>query len=206
MAKILLIKIKGLKSDLLQYSDAYIAVKRTITVEGDHDDKIRNKKLIFENNALFRLCISKINNTFIDNPKDFDIVMRMYNLLESSQDHSMKSGSLQNYYREKVNDNEKENDVNNKRINNDKTLTIKSFEHKTKIIGKTPNDNNILDREAVVPLKFLSNVQRFLDFSFINCKTGFDLSWSKECISEISITLRIPSNIIHLFKKQQQYK
>ena len=94
MAKILLIKIKGLKSDLLQYSDAYIAVKRTITVEGDHYDKIRNKKLIFENNALFRLCISKINNTFIDNPKDFDIVIRMYNLLESSQDHSMKSGSL----------------------------------------------------------------------------------------------------------------
>ena len=31
---------------------------------------------------LFRLCISKNNNTFIDNAEDLAIVMPMYNLLE----------------------------------------------------------------------------------------------------------------------------
>ena len=30
----------------------------------------------------------------------------------------------------------------------------------------------------------------------INCKTEFNLSWSKECVSQISITPRIPSNRI----------
>ena len=32
-----------LRSDLCDYSDAYIVVKGTITVEGDDDDKKRNK-------------------------------------------------------------------------------------------------------------------------------------------------------------------
>ena len=43
-----------LRSDLCDYSDAYIAPKRTITVGGDNADKTRNKKLIFNNNAPFR--------------------------------------------------------------------------------------------------------------------------------------------------------
>ena len=64
------------------YSDAYIVVKGTVTVEGDHDAKTRNKKLTFKNNSPFRSLISKINNTFIDNAEDLDIVMPTYNLLE----------------------------------------------------------------------------------------------------------------------------
>ena len=43
-----------LRPDLCNYSDAYIVVKGRITVEGDNDDKKRNKKLIFKNNAPFR--------------------------------------------------------------------------------------------------------------------------------------------------------
>ena len=57
-----------LRSNLSNYSDAYIVVKGTITVEGDDDDdKKRNKELTFNNNALFRSCTSNINNTFINN-------------------------------------------------------------------------------------------------------------------------------------------
>ena len=41
-----------------------------------------NKKLTFKNNVPFRSCISKVNNTFVDNAKNLDIVMPMYNLLE----------------------------------------------------------------------------------------------------------------------------
>ena len=32
-----------LRSDLCDYRDEYIVVKGTVTVEGDHDDKKRNK-------------------------------------------------------------------------------------------------------------------------------------------------------------------
>ena len=75
-----------LRSDLCDYNDAHIAVKGTITVEGDNDEKKRNKKITFKNNASFKSWISKINKTFIDNAEDRDIVMSMYDLLEYS-DH-----------------------------------------------------------------------------------------------------------------------
>ena len=85
-----------LRSDLCDYSDAYIVVKGGGD-KGDNDDKIRNKKLIFKNIAPFRSCISEINNTFIDNVEEFDMVMPMYNLLEYSNNNSLTSGSLRNY-------------------------------------------------------------------------------------------------------------
>ena len=59
--------------------------------------------LTTEKIAPFSSCISKINNTFVDNAEGFDIVMPMYNLLEYSDDYSMTSGSLWSYYRDKVN-------------------------------------------------------------------------------------------------------
>ena len=53
-----------LRSDLCDNSDAYVIVKRRITVEGDNDDKTRNKKLTFKNNSLFRWFISKISHIY----------------------------------------------------------------------------------------------------------------------------------------------
>ena len=66
----------------------------------------------------------------------------------------LTSRSLWNYYRDEINDSaiEKNNDGN--RINNDKTITSKSFDYKTKSKGSTPNDNDILDAEVAVPLKY----------------------------------------------------
>ena len=55
--------------------------------------KNKNKKLTFKNNAPFRLCMSKINKTFIDNAEDLDIVMPMYNLLEYMDNGFLLSGS-----------------------------------------------------------------------------------------------------------------
>ena len=46
-----------LRSDLCDYSDAYIVVKRTITVT-DTDCTKRNKSVAFKNNALFINYIS----------------------------------------------------------------------------------------------------------------------------------------------------
>ena len=75
-----------LRSDLCDYSDAHIVVKRTITVT-DPDNDAYDKKLTLKNNAPFVSCISKINKTLIDNAADIDIVMPMYNLLEYSKNY-----------------------------------------------------------------------------------------------------------------------
>ena len=75
--------------------------------------------------------------------------------------YSVTLGSLWNYYRVKINDDANKN-VNN-RINTNKTITSKSFEYKTKLIGSTPDDNNILDVAIVVPLKHLSKLLRSPD-------------------------------------------
>ena len=39
----------------------------------------------------------KINNAFIDNAEDLDIVMPMYNLLECGDHYSLTSGIFWNY-------------------------------------------------------------------------------------------------------------
>ena len=97
-----------LRSDMCDCSDAYIVVKRRITVEDTNYDNTNNKKLSFKNNALFRSSISKIGNIFIDNAEGLDVVMPMYNLLECSENCSMTSESLWNYYRDEVNVNANE--------------------------------------------------------------------------------------------------
>ena len=63
----------------------------TITVEGDNNAKNINKKLTFNNNALFRSFILKIYNTFIDNAEDHDFAIPIYDLLE----HSNKKNKIQ---------------------------------------------------------------------------------------------------------------
>ena len=53
---------------------------------------------------------SKINNTFINNVEELDIVMPMYNMLGYCDNYSITSRSLWNYYRDKLNDAANEND------------------------------------------------------------------------------------------------
>ena len=85
-----------LQSDLCDFSDAYIVVKGTIIV-ADSNDANYNKKLAFKNNAPFISCISKINDTLIDNAEDLDIVMTMYNLIQYGKNYSKTTGSLWDY-------------------------------------------------------------------------------------------------------------
>ena len=61
-----------IRSSLCDYSDAYIFVKRTITVENTGTTAApnnRNKKVIFKNYAPFTGCVSEINNKEIDHAK-----------------------------------------------------------------------------------------------------------------------------------------
>ena len=90
-----------LKSSLCDYSDAYILVKGTISVtntaaQGANANNT-NKKVIFKNCAPFTNYISEINNTQIDNAKDIDIVMPMYNLIEYSDNYAKTTGRLWQY-------------------------------------------------------------------------------------------------------------
>ena len=70
-----------LRSDLCDFSDAYIVVKGTITltkINGRGIIDIRNRFLAFKNNAPFSNCISKTNNALIDNAEDIDVIMPMF--------------------------------------------------------------------------------------------------------------------------------
>ena len=92
-----------LRSDLCDYSDAYIVVKGDIIVTNPNDAK-RTKSVAFKNNAPFINCISKINGINIDNGEDLDVVMPMYNLLEYSKNYRKTTGSVWNYYRDEPSD------------------------------------------------------------------------------------------------------
>ena len=70
-------KTSMLRSDICDYSDAYIVVKETITAEGANDRDKHNRSLILKNNAPFIYCVSKINGTLVDNAEDLDVVMPM---------------------------------------------------------------------------------------------------------------------------------
>ena len=131
-------KTTMLRSNLWDYADAYILVKGTITITGNARPETdwrrtaakswaarqadeRDKGVTFKNCAPFTKCISRINNTDIDNAQDIDIVMPMYNLVEYSNNYSKTSGSLWQYYKENRNNN---------------IIESESFKSKIKVTGK----------------------------------------------------------------------
>ena len=105
--------------------------------------------------------MSEINNTQIDNAKDIDIVMPMYNLIEYSNNFSKLCGSLWQYYIDEP---------------NDTLVDSESFKSKIKITGKTPAAGNEKNVKIMVPLKYLSNFWRTLEMPLINCKVNLILT------------------------------
>ena len=97
----------------------------------------------------------------------------MYDLLQYSDNYSMTLGFFWNYYRDQISN--FTNDVNNFRINNNKTKISTSFEYQTKLVQITADNNSRLNAETIVPLEYLNNFWRFLDLLLINCKTKFEL-------------------------------
>ena len=174
-------KTSMLRSSLCDYSDAYILVKGNITVNNTAADGAAanntNKKVIFKNCAPFTDCISKINNTQVDNAKDIDIVMPMYNLIEYSDHHSKTSGTLRQYCKDipALNNNGDIVDFNGANVTD-------SFNFKTKITGQTDNNGRIDNVEIMVPLKYLSNFWRTLEMPLINCEFDLILTWPADCV------------------------
>ena len=147
-----------LRSSLCDYGDAYILVKGNITVNNNAGAGAAanntNKKVIFKNCAPFTNCISKINNTQIDNAEYIDIVMPMYNLIEYSNNYSKTSGSLWQFLKEILTVDNAGNIVDFDGAN-----ATDPFNYKTKITRQTVADNNDsniagrVDVEIMVPLK-----------------------------------------------------
>ena len=79
-------KTSKLRSDLCDYSDAYIIAKGAITVTDPNNNEV-DKKLAFKNNAPFISCISKINNTLTGKAEDLDIVIPKYNLIQYDKNY-----------------------------------------------------------------------------------------------------------------------
>ena len=122
----------------------------------------KNKELIFKICAPFTDCISEINSTPVDNAKDLDVVMLMYNLIKYNNNYSKSFGSLWQCYRDEPGDTAKANS--------------ESFKSKIWIIGSTAAVGNTKDVEIAVPIKYLSGFWRILETPQINCKINLILT------------------------------
>ena len=182
-----------LRSDLCDYADAYILVNDTVTVTAPAGaNNIRDKKnrpLILKNNAPVVSCITRIYE-FIEDADDLDIVMPTYNLLEYSKNYKKTIGSLYNYYRDELGDDNipAGNDLDNIRVVNSGT-----FKYKNKITGNTYNVDTVADGydankkgtqkiELATPLKYLGNFWGALNPPLISCGVSLELKWNKKCL------------------------
>ena len=184
------IKFKNtmLKSSLCNYSDAYILAKDNITVNNTAAHGVAanntNKNVVFKNCDPFTNCISEINNTQVDNVKNIDIVMPMYNLIEYSGNYTKTTGSLWQYCKDilAVNDkgNNEFNELNWIKFNG--ANATDSFNFKPKKTGQTGNNGRIDGVEIIVSLKYLSNFWRTLEMHLINYEVNIILTWSANCV------------------------
>ena len=132
-----------LRSDLCDFSANNTA----------NNNELRDKKLVFKNNALFINCISKLNGVKIVNAEDLAVVMPMYNLLEYSKNYRKRTGSLWNYHRDQPNSTIGNNNITHSILNSE------SFDYKANFMenGVTHDHLTKNDVKVVVPLKHFSN-------------------------------------------------
>ena len=100
-------------------------------------EKWNNKQAILKTCAPFMDCITEINNTQVDNAKDLDVVMPMYNLIEYSDNYSKTPWTLYHICR----------DVTHRSITDSE-----SFKFKSRFLDNT-NNADIINAEIAVSLK-----------------------------------------------------
>ena len=188
-------KTPMLRSNLCDYSDAYVLGKGTIMVTAlranNGANNIRDKKnrpLVLKNNAPFVSCITRINGELIEDADELDIVIPMCNLLEYSKNYRKPIGSLYNYYRDELT-----NDGNDNNFDNRNVVNSEAFKYINKITGNTynveagvqgyhVNKNGTQKIELAIPLKYLGNFWRTLNIPLIGCEVFLELKWNKNCV------------------------
>ena len=149
----------------------FIVVTVDITITANNDTDVA-----FKNCAPFSTCKTEIN-VVIDETNHIYIAVPMYNLIEYSGNYSDTSGSLWQFKRDEV-------------PNNNADLTIdnsQSFKYKAALIEKTANavndtNSSVKNTKIVVSLNYLSNFWTSLEVSLINCKIHLELDLIKNCI------------------------
>ena len=144
------LETESIKSILCDYSDAFILVTGDITVTADNDTDVA-----FKNCAAFSTCKTEINDAFIEEANYIYIAMPMYNLIEYSDNYSDTSGSLWQFKREEV-------------ANNNADLTAdnsQSVKYKAALVVKTADtvnntNSSVKNTKALVPLKYLLEIIR----------------------------------------------
>ena len=161
-----------LKPNLCDYAEAYILIDGTIRAAADN----ANTRLALKNCAPFTKCNLEINDEHVDTAENLDITLRMYNLIECSDNYQDSSATVYQYKRDEPSEANAINDLT--------TDTLSSFKYKVELLGNPVLDGNITKRsvKVVVPLKYLSNFVRSLEMPLINCKIKLNLTWKKECV------------------------
>ena len=111
-----------IKSSLCDYSDAFILVTGNITVAADN-----NTDVAFKSCAPFSTCITKIDDTFVDEANHIYIAMPIYNLTEYSDNYSDTSGGLWQFKRDEVPAGNADLSINNSQL----------FKYKAALLEKT---------------------------------------------------------------------
>ena len=126
-----------LKSNLGDCDDANILGKGDITIV----ERNPKNEVVFKNCAPFTNCITKIDETSIDDAEDLGIVMPIYNLLECSLNYSETIADLWFYSKD---------EATNLIADIDHNEIYKSFQYKAKLLGNTKvNENNGILRNEV---------------------------------------------------------
>ena len=125
------------------------------------------KEVVLKNCASFTDCISETNNSQLDNAKDVDTVMTMYNLIEYSNNQE-KIGNLWQYYRDESFLDNNGAIADFPAANNNSAL----FTFKQKITRKTVAGGT-KDVEIMMPAKYLKRyctpamTSYFMKFYFV---------------------------------------
>ena len=123
---------KSIELSLCDYSDAYILVTGNIAVKrrnaANTDDMALDAatQVAFKNYAPFKDCRTEINDSFVDYEDFINIAMPVYNLIEYSDIYSDSSGSLWNFKRDEITNNNADvtNDHNALHLNRKQVLLV----------------------------------------------------------------------------------
>ena len=132
-----------LKSSLCDYKDAHILVIGNITIAGHN----LSPQVAFKDCAPFSKCVTKIDQTAIDDAENLDLVIPMYNLIEYSLNYSKATASL--WFYSKAEETNFNVDIGN-------TDEFKSLMYKANLFENTEPDgaDAILKNSTIsVPLK-----------------------------------------------------
>ena len=145
-----------LKLNLCDYAEAYILVDGTIRAT----NAVNATRLAFKNCAPFIKCNLEINDDYVDTVENLDIVMRMYNLIEYSDNHQDSSATLYQYKKNEPPEDDAVADLT--------TDNSDSLKYKIKLLGNVT--------------EVAGNFFRSLEMPLINCKIKLNLTWKKECV------------------------